>query len=267
MNTKPEVITVATHNEGYLNKLINNKYTKVKVLGFGKKWTGYRMKSQLIYSYIKDLPDDKIIIFVDGFDSIINGNINKAINIFKKNKYKLLFSSGLPDNSKKYTMENIKNTIIKKTITDSIFKECRNSTIIVCSMYMGYVKYLKIFLKKALEFKCKDDQVVFNNICSNYNFIDLDYKQQIFKNISFSKYHKTDKNNKQIFLSYPGKVSINRYYRGLFEYSQFFIKIWILLLFLLILFLYKKNRFNSIYATIILFSLFIYNIDNSCIYI
>ena len=36
-----EVIAVATHEEGLFKELINNNFNiKVKVLGFGEKWTG-----------------------------------------------------------------------------------------------------------------------------------------------------------------------------------------------------------------------------------
>ena len=48
-----EVVTVATHEEGLLKQLVHNNFNiKVKVLGFGKKWTGFQMKFELIYNYI-----------------------------------------------------------------------------------------------------------------------------------------------------------------------------------------------------------------------
>ena len=48
------VLTFATHAEGNFNNMINNKYgIKIKVLGWGKKWTGFRMKNEYIYNYIK----------------------------------------------------------------------------------------------------------------------------------------------------------------------------------------------------------------------
>ena len=53
MNT--EVVTVATHNEGTFEKIINNNFDiDVKVLGYGEKWTGFDMKIRLVYNYIND---------------------------------------------------------------------------------------------------------------------------------------------------------------------------------------------------------------------
>ena len=72
---KVHVVTVATHKQGLFDKLINNDYgIKVKVLGFGKKWSGFNMKYEEIISYMENLSDDDILIYLDGFDTEINGN-------------------------------------------------------------------------------------------------------------------------------------------------------------------------------------------------
>ena len=90
---KVRIVTVATHMEGSLKQLVNNKYNiKIKLLAFGKKWTGFKMKLEEILNYIKDLPDDYIIVFLDGFDSKINKPINNLLKFFKNYKCKILFS-------------------------------------------------------------------------------------------------------------------------------------------------------------------------------
>ncbi len=190
MNT--EVITVATHKEGYLNNIINNDYNiKVNVLGMGQKWTGFKMKYELVYNYIKNLDDNKIIIFIDGFDSHINGSINKAVDIFKKHNYKVLFS---------------KNPKILGSFLDKkIFSTCYEDLIANTGLYMGYVKYLKKLLSFLLQVKCKDDQVSVNRNCHQFNFIKVDSQELIFKNIPFGQLSKINtKNYKQIFLGFPG---------------------------------------------------------------
>ena len=48
----------------------------------GQKWTGYKMKSQLVYDYIKNMDDNKIIIFLDGFDSVIKILEKSLLNFF-----------------------------------------------------------------------------------------------------------------------------------------------------------------------------------------
>jgi len=249
-----EVITVATHKEGLFDKLINNKFNvKITVLGMGEKWTGFDMKFKLIYNYIKNLPDDKIIIFVDGFDSLVNGKLEDAIKTFKENNFKCLFSH---DVNKK--LSKIENKFLKK-----IFGTCKNGNIANSGLYMGYVKYLKIILNEALKNKCKDDQVVLNkNVCKKYDFIDIDINNLIFENV-------LDINNiqnvKAIFISQPGIPSLNRWYRGIFEYGQFLID-YILIVYIsifIICIIYKL--YKSIFIITLILLLYFNEMDKSCL--
>lgn len=244
-----EVVTVATHNQGLFKELINNKFgIKVKVLGYGKKWTGFKMKFELLNEYIKNLPDDNIIVFVDGFDTKINGNLEKARDIFIKNNYKVLFSN----EHDKY------NFILKK-----IFTLCKNSLIANTGLYMGRVKYLKIIFEKVLREKCKDDQRIINKNCSNFNFIDIDEKKEIF----FNSVHGSI-NTESIFIQYPGSkpgISIfNDIKSRIKVYAQFILD-WYFMFLLLVIILLKSKK--VIVLLIILNILLFYNldIDLSCV--
>jgi len=74
------VLTFATHKEGTFDDIINNKFNiPIKVLGYGQKWTGFRMKFDYVYDYIQDLNDNEIVFFIDGFDSYINGDLDVAV--------------------------------------------------------------------------------------------------------------------------------------------------------------------------------------------
>ena len=67
-----QVVTYATHSQGMFEDLMNNSQgVEIKVLGWGKKWTGYNDKLKECYNYINELPDDDIIVIIDGFDSKI----------------------------------------------------------------------------------------------------------------------------------------------------------------------------------------------------
>ena len=48
----------------------------------GRKWNGFMDKFKNMYKYIQTLPDDDIIIFIDGFDSKINQPIEVIKNRF-----------------------------------------------------------------------------------------------------------------------------------------------------------------------------------------
>lgn len=246
-----EVVTVATHYEGRLNELINNKYNvPITVLGMGKKWTGFKMKYELIYEYIKFMNDNKIIIFLDGFDSEIVKHPSNALQKFKDNNYKLLFS-------KEFISNNLLDYAKEKTFT-----YCKDNIVLNSGLYMGYVKYLKKFLKHNLSQTCKDDQRTANQSCALFDFISVDVTNEIFQNIGGVSKH-VEKN--VIFVSYPGSITLKRIYRAIFEYGQFFIK-WILLLyvFILALFVYKKWHIPLIIVTII-FILYFSMIDRTCV--
>lgn len=248
-----EVVTVATHEEGLLNKLINNTYNiKVKVLGFGEKWTGFQMKSELVYEHIKNLPDDKIIIYLDGFDSTIQGKVNIAVNRFLKYNSKILYSKDL--DSPFFGLERF------------VFPSCKGNMTLNCGMYMGYVKYLKILLHEILKKKCKDDQVIANRLCEKFDFIAIDDKEEIFKNIyNTRKLENEITKSNAIFFSQPGSLTYKRIIRAIFEYGQYFIP-YLLVIYAIIVYLWYKSKkmYHIIILTIMLIIYYI-KMDKSCI--
>ena len=243
-----EIITVATHYEGKLDALINNDYNAhITVLGMGKKWTGFRMKYELIYDYIKSMDDNKIIIFLDGFDSAIVNDPSKAIQKFKSKNYKLLFSEDPP-------------LPFFDFLREKCFTTCKENKILNAGMYMGYVKYLKPYLQYNLKQKCKDDQRTGNLSCKKFD-ISIDTNNEIFQNIKGN----TPIKKNTIFVSYPGKITIKRSFRATLEYGQFLLN-WFLLLFIIVipLFIYKKWNIPLIIFMSI-FILYFSMMDTSCI--
>ena len=247
------VLTFATHAEGNFNNMINNNYgIKIKVLGWGKKWTGFKMKYIYVYDYIKNLKDNDIIIFLDGFDVYINGYLDDALKIFKKNNYKVLFSL------------NSKYNLFIDYSMNKIHNKNKNKYIANVGLYMGYIKYLKVFLNESLNFKCNDDQRNMNILRNKYNFINIDINNEIFENIQYkNELKKTD----SIFVQQPGTISKNRLKRSIYEYSQFFLKeIIFLITFLIFFLLIKKSKLKIIILIILIIFYFFYKIiDKSCL--
>ena len=246
-----EVVTVATHKEGKLDELINNELNiPVTVLGMGKKWTGFKMKYELMYEHIQSMDDNKIIIFLDGFDSNIVGHPSNAIQKFKEKNYKLLFSS-----------ENDK----KKDLVKRQFTNCRDNQSLNSGMYIGYVKYLKPFYRYNLSQTCKDDQRTANQSCKHFDFISIDTESDILKNIFEANVKFKKEESTAIFVSYPGAVpSINRGVRALYEYGQFELKkMFLLFLILMALCVYMKSYTAIIVVTIVFLNYFS-KIDRSC---
>lgn len=244
-----EIVTVSTHEEGNFKQLINNKYNeKIKVLGYGQKWYGYKMKIDLFYEYIKQQDDDKIIIFLDGFDTTINKNPELAVKLFKENNYKLLFSS---ESNMVFT-----SLFFSNKISDNNF--------INCGMYMGYVKYLKILFDEINKYNYYDDQVLINNLKHNFDFIHVDNENIIFKNFigSFKKYHKTD----AIFYQTNGKIEKNRIKRAINDYGNYSNN-FVLVFNLIVLFLLYKIKKNIIFILYLIFTIiifiYLYNLPNT----
>lgn len=233
-------VTYATHNAGMFKKLINNNYNvKIDVLGYNTKWNGFIDKIIAMEKYSKTKDPNSIIVFLDGFDTIINKDVSKLEKDFKKLNTRIVVS---------YHPETIPNFILEK-----VFTRCDGKNIANSGLYMGYAKDLNIMCKKILSIKTKDDQRAMNIALKNLDF-KVDENNIIFKNYYLRK-EKLDRinninNNNSYFVSYPGgtnntiKYKLIRYIRSIKEYSKYFLyEFYILILvILLIVLIIKKYR-------------------------
>ena len=242
-----EVVTYANKSSGMFEELVNNKHgVKVKVLGMGKKWNGYIDKSIGLLEYIETKKDDDIIVFVDGFDTVINKDISGVKSLFESYKCKVLVSKD-PE-------------LMNKFGEIFVFGNCNDTNVANAGMYMGYVKYLKIVLKESIQMKCKDDQVNLNILCKKYDFIKVDDKELIFNN--FGPIDKEEK-VESIFISFPASANKNRWVRMLKEYNQFYY-IYILFINIALLALFPKKQ-NYLMGSLLLFTTFyMFYADKSC---
>ena len=81
-----EIITFATHNSGYYDSLKESAEKKgypIKVLGYGEKWKGHMDKFYRVNEYIHQQPDDKICVFLDGFDTVVLRKEKECLEIFR----------------------------------------------------------------------------------------------------------------------------------------------------------------------------------------
>ena len=243
-----DIVTVATHDEGTYNTLIQNPYySDIVVLGFGKQWEGFMMKYRLVYEYIQDKSDDSIIIFLDGFDSLIHGNPQEAVDYFKEQDKKILYSVDKVDHP------------LQSFIYHRVFPNKHN---INSGMYIGYVKYIKLFLKKVLQSKFTSDQKATIESFHHFNFIGTDDTQMIFKNkLMQTTIQVTD--DDPIFVSFPGFLHPNRVYRSFFEYSQFFMDMYMVLFSFILLICYRFNVYSPIIIITLFYGILFYYMDKS----
>ena len=138
------------------------------------------MKLLLTNEYIKYLPDDHIVMFVDGYDVIINNNKENIINKY----YQLTKGEKALFSAEKVCYPNI-SLLSSYPETSSIYKYLNSGT------YISTVKILKklfnILMKKIHRFHYffdfrVDDQECFTEIFlfNNQDLIMLDYNVEIF---------------------------------------------------------------------------------------
>lgn len=195
------ITTYANKSQGMFEELVNNEFgVRVEILGWGTKWNGYKDKLKGLLVYLDTRDDDDIVVFVDGFDTKINKPTKDLESRFKKLECKVLISKD-PAKSAKY-----------------VFGTCKNGLTGNTGMYMGYTRELKKVINSAMRLKCNDDQVILNTVCKEYDFIKVDENEIIFKN--FNPYEKRTETD-AIFVSFPGTITFTRYFRGVFEYTQY----------------------------------------------
>ena len=251
-----KVVTYANKSNGLFDKLVNNEHNvHVEVLGWGTKWNGFQDKTAGVLNYLKTQPDDEIVIYIDGFDSIIKNDLSCVKHKFEQYDCKVLFS-----------MEDIPRNILLKPFgylaQRIIFSSSYTNKILNAGMYMGYTKYLKMVLNDILKSKCKDDQVVVNKLCKKYDFIKVDIHNNIFKNYVLESMNNQQSKeflqNDAIFVSFPGTISWSRVSRYLPEYLQFFYKYIVILHLILIAVCFKKYMYFGISLLIISLYYFIF---------
>ena len=171
-----KIITYATHATGTFDRLMGSGYP-IEILGWGTKWNGFMDKFNGVLEYLKNQNDDEIIVFMDGFDSLINKNLDTLEQEFKSLNCKVLVSQ-----EDKNGASLLFPSFVHKYITSKVFPVCNNNLIGNTGLYMGYCKELKMLLEKIKGTDFKDDQRAFNSMCKHFSFIRVDSEKLIFEN-------------------------------------------------------------------------------------
>jgi hypothetical protein len=240
------LLTFATEPIGYYNILLQSAKRhgyQIETLGMGEEWGGLMTKYKYTSDYIQAIPesqDDDIIVFLDGYDTFILGDVDILMERYKKFNKPLVFGS-------QWNREN-GDTFTKFIISlfSSGYADIYNS-----GSYMGPVWALKLKFKMICNtFDCNllsmNDQKQLNkarNIHPEFfnEYTALDIKGSIFfnasyyscisygppfKNISWFTDIEIDKTDNKlisrdsgiepIFISGPGNVNLEQYivYKG-----------------------------------------------------
>ena len=223
-----EIYTYATHSQGEFENLVNNKFNvKINVVGMGEKWISFvESKIVRIKEELEKLDPELVVIFLDGFDTIINKHPDIAYDYYINNSPDKILISQECDHGNNFWCD----LFLKK-----VFLSWRP---VNSGMIIGKVKYLLHFYEKVIEYFKRhnetDDQRIFN-IYSYY--LNVDKENKIFHNLNYVEREKCFSNFEAVFLQTPGVLTWDRFYRVITDYVPFFIEEIMLVIVLIVLIL------------------------------
>ena len=202
-----KIIIYATHSYGTYETL--KQHPDIIVLGFGTKWKGFIEKAKVINEYLNTLPENEIVVILDGFDSYIK-KTQGLRQQFENMDCKVLVSlnkSSLPK-------------IIDDYVSKRVFVNCKDNYIVNSGLCMGYVRYLKIAWIEIVNGPSNDDQRNLNLACNKLPFMKIDVHKKIFENCANMD---EVRHSNAYFCQKPGTITISRWSRGVQEYYEYFI--------------------------------------------
>lgn len=167
------VITIATHEEGYIDSLRDSLHPiPLEVVGLGESWKDYSTKTRLLHNSLVDerkWPADTIFVVCDAFDVLYNNRrgIAELRREFLARNVNLLFS----------TYNFACETSLVKYFAKKMFcpfdYDC--NTLISCNsgLFIGYRCAIIYILRKMLSVHDPDDErrlnsVIRENITTNH---------------------------------------------------------------------------------------------------
>ena len=174
------VVTVATHSERYypvLQEACKRHNVKLDVLGFEQKWQGFTWRLNLMNDYIQKLDDNEIVMFVDGFDTVIVQDVHVIEDTFKSFNKPLVFSY---ERESEYFMVAYGQRKLFGPIYDSVY--------ISAGMYIGYVHalkqlYSKLREKSTYQLEADDQRIISELLRAKSLDFTIDVENKLFVNV------------------------------------------------------------------------------------
>lgn len=172
------IVTVATESKyyfPYLKESCKRHGKELEVLGFGEKWRGFNMKFNLMINYLKKLPENDIVCFVDGYDVLCVRNLQELKSEFirLKNKHNCKIIVG----EDKYQFE------FYTYFATILFGKCNNKHI-NSGTYIGHAKDILDILQQInnehMEDNADDQKILIEYCQKNTNDIYIDSPSELF---------------------------------------------------------------------------------------
>lgn len=173
------IVTIATESKYYLPYLtdtIKKNNGNIKILGYGEEWQGFSWRYELMINYLKTLPPEEVVCFVDGYDVICCRNLSELKPTYSelKNKHncKIIVSH-----------HKIKESFPQK-ITNTLYFGTCNQELINAGTYIGNAGDLLTIIQNIFNLSknnASDDQILMTKYCKkNQTDFYIDTENEIF---------------------------------------------------------------------------------------
>lgn len=198
---KTHIITVTTSSELYFPYLVDSctqHGIPLTVLGYGENWTGFCFRFDKMIEYLKNLDQNDIVCFIDGYDVICVRNLNEMTGIFLQLKRKTKCKIVIAEN--KIIVNNLYNAYNYINVK-RVFDKCKNK-LLNAGSYIGHVNDILHILEQVYTGdNTLDDQKILVQYCKRKpNDIHIDLNNELFLTIDrpFDTIHQflTVKDNK-----------------------------------------------------------------------
>ena len=161
MSNKLHIVTVATESKLYFPYLVESckkNGKSLEVLGYGDEWKGFNWRFKKMIEYLKKLPQNDIVCFLDGYDVVCVRNLNELVPIFLQIK---------KETNCKIVVGSDQHYTILKYWAKITYGECENK-LLNGGNYIGFVKDLLEILEyihKKNPDDSNDDQLLLTKHC------------------------------------------------------------------------------------------------------
>lgn len=154
-----KLVTVVTDSQRYfpyLKKSAEKHGYTLDVLGWGQKWQGFSWRLGLMIDYLKSLPKDEVVCFVDAYDVIVLQDAKVALANFRR------LTKGDPS---RILMSEDRATLWSVKVVDALFFYKCNGKYINAGTYMGQAGAILNFLQSLDLANAEDDQALMQQHC------------------------------------------------------------------------------------------------------
>lgn len=173
-----KLVTVATHSDGYFPWLVKSckrHGAELTVLGWGDIWQGFSWRTHLMLEYLRSLPPDEVVCFIDAYDVILLKSLveieRRFVQIQQETGCKIVVAQ-----------EHIQNSL-NKIGANITFGTCKNVNV-NAGTYIGYAKDLRAVLhgiyKLNPSFASDDQQSLLTYCRSHPKDVHIDTSNALF---------------------------------------------------------------------------------------